>query len=104
MRYEFGLFYLDFVYPAGKPMIPHLLCYQGFAVNDYDFTLDAADLGHPRLSLNWAFKIINNVGIQADSNTHFVGIAWNHRAMFAITEIIFISHGLHLSRLPPEER
>jgi len=34
-------------------MIPHFLCYQGFAVNDYDFTLDAADLGHPRLSLNW---------------------------------------------------
>jgi len=52
VRYEFGLFYLDFVYPAGKPMMPHLLCYQGLAVDDYDFALDAADLGHPQLSLN----------------------------------------------------
>ncbi len=33
-------------------MMPHRLCYQGLAVNDYDFTLDAADLGHPRLLLN----------------------------------------------------
>jgi hypothetical protein len=33
-------------------MMLHLLCYQGFAVDDYDFTLDAADMGHPELSLN----------------------------------------------------
>jgi hypothetical protein len=33
-------------------MIPHLLCCQGFAVVYYGFTLDALDLGHPRLSLN----------------------------------------------------
>lgn len=33
-------------------MIPHLLCYQGLAVDDYGFVLDAADMGHPRLSLN----------------------------------------------------
>ena len=30
-------------------MIPHLLCCQGFAVNDYGFNLDAADLEHSRL-------------------------------------------------------
>ena len=41
-----------FVYHSGKPRIPHLLRYQGFAVDDYGFTLDALDLGHPRLSLN----------------------------------------------------
>jgi hypothetical protein len=41
-----------FVYPSGKPMIPHLLCYQGLAVDDYGFALDAADMGHPLLSLN----------------------------------------------------
>ena len=40
-----------FVYPLGKPMIPHLHCYQGLAVDDYDFVLDASNLGHPRLSL-----------------------------------------------------
>ena len=40
-----------FVYPAGKPMISHLFCYQGLAVDDYGFALDAADMGHPRLSL-----------------------------------------------------
>ena len=40
-----------FVYPAGKPMIPHLLRYQGLAVDDYGFALDASNLGHPRLSL-----------------------------------------------------
>jgi len=45
-------FYPHFIYPAGKPMIPHLLCYQGFEVYEYDFTLDALNLGHPRLSLN----------------------------------------------------
>jgi hypothetical protein len=44
--------FLHFVYPPGKPMIPHLLCYQGFAVEVYGFTLNAADLGHPQLSLN----------------------------------------------------
>ena len=50
-----------FVYPSGKPMIPHLLRYQGFAVGyyaakqillGYGFTLDALELGHPRLSLD----------------------------------------------------
>jgi hypothetical protein len=33
-------------------MIHHLLCYQGLAVVNYGFALDAADLAHPRLSLN----------------------------------------------------
>jgi len=36
------LFYLVFVYPGGKPIIPHLLCYQRLAVDDYGFALDAA--------------------------------------------------------------
>jgi hypothetical protein len=43
---------LHFVYPLGKPMIPHLLRCQGFAVAYYGFTLDALDLEHPQLSLN----------------------------------------------------
>jgi len=33
-------------------MTPHLLRYQGLAVDDYGFALDALDPGHPRLSLN----------------------------------------------------
>ena len=41
-----------FVYPSGKPIIPHLQRYAGFAVAYYGFTLEALDLGHPRLSLN----------------------------------------------------
>jgi len=41
-----------FVYPAGKPIIPHLRRYQGFAVEYYSVTLDALYLGYPRLSLN----------------------------------------------------
>ena len=41
-----------FVYPVGKPIIPHLRRYQGFAVVHYSITLDALYLGHPRLSLN----------------------------------------------------
>jgi hypothetical protein len=32
-------------------MTSHFLCYQGLAVDDYGFALDAADMGHPRLSL-----------------------------------------------------
>ena len=32
-------------------MIPYLLRYQGLAVDDYDFALDASNMGHPRLSL-----------------------------------------------------
>jgi len=40
-----------FVYPLGKPTIPHLLRYQELAVDDYGFALDASNLGHPRLSL-----------------------------------------------------
>jgi hypothetical protein len=41
-----------FVYPSGKPRIPHLPRYQGLAVDDYGFALDALNLGHPRLSIN----------------------------------------------------
>ena len=37
-----------FVYPLGKPMTPHLLRYQGLAVDDYGFALDASNLEHPR--------------------------------------------------------
>ena len=37
---------------VGKPIMPHLLRYQGFAVVHYSVTLDALYLGHPRLSLN----------------------------------------------------
>jgi hypothetical protein len=48
----FSAIYLHFVYPSGKPRIHHLLCYQGLAVVDCGFALDAADLAHPRLSLN----------------------------------------------------
>jgi hypothetical protein len=48
----FYLLYLRFVHPSGKPITPHLLRFQGFAVANYSFTLDALDLGHPRLSLN----------------------------------------------------
>ena len=40
------LFYLVFVYPSGKSIIPYLPCYQGLAVDDYGFPLDAADMGH----------------------------------------------------------
>jgi hypothetical protein len=47
-----AVFFHHFVYPLGKPMMLHLLCYQGFAVDDYDFTLDASDMGHAQLSLN----------------------------------------------------
>ena len=46
------LFYLGFVCPTGKPMTPHLHCYQGLAVDDYGFVLDASDLEHPRILLN----------------------------------------------------
>ena len=40
-----------FVYPLGKPMLPYLLRYQGLAVDDYGFALDASNLGHPQPSL-----------------------------------------------------
>ena len=51
MRYKF-IKKPHFVYLSGKPRIPHLLRYQGFAVDDYGFTLDALNRGHPQLSLN----------------------------------------------------
>jgi len=43
---------LHFVYPSGKPIIPHLQRCQGLGVVYYSLTLDALYLGHPRLSLN----------------------------------------------------
>ena len=56
------LFYLAFVYPSGKPIIPHGLrpdSYGVFVIKGSQsrqrrdgFTLDAADMGYPRLSLN----------------------------------------------------
>jgi len=36
---KFVYFKLHFIYPMGKPMAPHLLCCQGFAVEDYSFAL-----------------------------------------------------------------
>jgi hypothetical protein len=44
---------LRFVHPPGKPMIPKLPRCQEFGIAYYSLTLDALDLGHPRLSLNW---------------------------------------------------
>jgi hypothetical protein len=46
------LFYIDFVYPSGKAMIPHLRRCHEFAVVHYGFTRDALNMGHPCLSLN----------------------------------------------------
>jgi hypothetical protein len=37
------------IYPMGKPRMPNLVRCQGFAVEDYSFTLDALDLQHLRL-------------------------------------------------------
>jgi hypothetical protein len=51
MRYKYH-FYFHFIYPAGKPIMPHLLRYQGFAVDYYGFTLAALKLEHSQLSLN----------------------------------------------------
>ena len=52
VRYTF-LIKSHFVYPSRLGgMITHLLRYQGLAVGDYGFILDALDMGHPRLSLN----------------------------------------------------
>ena len=48
-----------FVYPSGKPIIPHLRRYQGFAVVYYSVTLDALYPGHPRLSLNRGIDIMH---------------------------------------------
>jgi len=47
---------LHFVYPAGKPMIRHLLRCQGFGVDDYSQPLDALQLRHPQLSLNQGYS------------------------------------------------
>jgi hypothetical protein len=44
-----------------KPITPHLLRYQGLVVDDYDFALDALDLGHPRLSPGWDKMDINSI-------------------------------------------
>jgi len=40
MRYKYYLYFILFTLRE-KPMIPHLLRYQGFAVDYYGFTLDA---------------------------------------------------------------
>jgi hypothetical protein len=51
MRYKF-IKKFQFVYLSGNPMIPHLLRYQGLAVDDYGVALDALNLRHPRISIN----------------------------------------------------
>ena len=47
---------ISFCLPGGKPIIPHLRRYQGFAVVHYSVTLDALYLGYPRLSLNRGYS------------------------------------------------
>ena len=49
--------YLQFVYPTGKPIIHHFVCYQELAVANYGFALDAAELTHPRLLLSGGVNI-----------------------------------------------
>ena len=39
-------------------MTPHILCYQGLAVDDYDFALDASNLRYPQLSIIWDIIIL----------------------------------------------
>ena len=51
MRYIFIQKKSHFVYLSGKPMTPHLFRYQGLAVDDYGFALDASNLWHPQLSI-----------------------------------------------------
>ena len=54
------MFISPFFLPCGKvddtpwptARLLRRLCYQGLAVDDYGFAHDAADMGHPRLSLN----------------------------------------------------
>ncbi len=43
MRYKFEK-KSHFVYPLGKPMTPHILRYQGLAVDDYGVTRDVSNL------------------------------------------------------------
>ena len=43
---------IPFCLPFGKADDTHLHRYQGLAVDDYGFALDALDLGHPQLSLS----------------------------------------------------
>ncbi len=50
MRHKFFKKF-HFVYLSGKPMIPYFFRYQGLAVDNYGFALDALNLEHPRLSL-----------------------------------------------------
>ena len=40
-------------------MTPHLLRYQGLAVDDYGVALDASNLGHPQLSFIQMFKVFH---------------------------------------------
>jgi len=45
LKKRYWYFFSIFVYPAGKPMIPHLLRCQEFAVNCYGFTLERLESG-----------------------------------------------------------
>ena len=45
-------------YPPGKPIALHLLCCQGFAVDNYSFTLGASKLQYSRLLQHWGLYLI----------------------------------------------
>jgi len=46
------VFFIILFTPLGKPIIHHLSCYQGLAVDNYGFALDASDMGHFQLSIS----------------------------------------------------
>jgi len=54
MRYK-SFNTVPFCLPFGKADDTPLLRYQGLAVDDYGFVLDALDMGHPKLLLNYGF-------------------------------------------------
>jgi len=47
---------LHFVYPSGKPMIPHLLRCQGLAVVYYDFALGRLESGAPSTFAHFGYN------------------------------------------------
>jgi hypothetical protein len=70
----------------GKPMISHLHRYQGFAVDDYGFTLDALNLGHSRLSIR-------------QGNNKLARMTERENIML-ILFILYESHGFRINNQP----
>ena len=94
---NFVYFRLHFIYPSGKPMAPHSLCCQEFAVDDYSFILGRLEAGTPSTfaHLRYCKKHISSIWMEAKAAVNrclifnrFIYVCWHQEGINRSKELL----------------